>query len=46
VRLIICPLWINNECKSSAIGLIGLAVTTMPYGIIILAGMAWVWSKG
>jgi hypothetical protein len=29
-----------------AIGLIGLAVTTMPYGIIILAGMAWVWSKG
>jgi len=29
-----------------AVGLIGLAVTTMPYGLIILAGMAWVWSRG
>jgi len=29
-----------------AIGLLGLAFSTMPYGLIILAGMAWVWSRG
>lgn len=29
-----------------AVGLVGLAVTTMPYGLVILAGMAWVWSRG
>jgi hypothetical protein len=29
-----------------AIGLLGLAFSTMPYVIIILAGMAWVYSRG
>ncbi len=29
-----------------AVSLIGLALSTMPYGIIILAGMAWVYSRG
>lgn len=27
------------------IGLIGLAFVTMPYGIVILAGLAWIYSK-
>jgi hypothetical protein len=35
-----------NRGIAIAIGLIGLAITTMPYGLIILVGMAWVWSKG
>lgn len=30
---------------SIAIGLIGLAVFTMPYGLVILAGMVWVWRR-
>ncbi len=29
-----------------AIGLLGLAFSTMPYGIAILAGMAWIYSRG
>ncbi len=35
-------------CKyiAIAIGLLGLAFTTMPYGIAILAGMAWIYSRG
>lgn len=28
------------------IGLVGLAFFTMPYGIAILAGIYWVWSRG
>ena len=31
---------------SIAIGLIGLAVFTMPYGLIILAAMAWMYRRG
>lgn len=31
---------------SVVIGLLALAAVTMPYGIVILIGMAWVWSKG
>lgn len=31
---------------SIAIGLIGLAVFTMPFGIVILAGMAWMYRRG
>lgn len=31
---------------SIVIGLLALAIVTMPYGIAILIGMAWVWSKG
>lgn len=27
------------------IGLLGLAFSTMPYGIVILAGMAWLYSR-
>lgn len=29
-----------------AVGLLGLAFSTMPYGLAILAGMAWVYSRG
>lgn len=29
-----------------AVGLVGLAFSTMPYGIAILTGMAWVYSRG
>ena len=29
-----------------AVGLLGLAFSTMPYGIIILIFMAWVYSRG
>ena len=28
-----------------AVGLVGLAFSTMPYGIAILAGMAWAFSR-
>lgn len=31
---------------SIAIGLIGLAVFTMPFGIAILAGMVYLYSRG
>lgn len=31
---------------SIAIGLIGLAVFTLPYGLVILAGMAWMYRRG
>lgn len=31
---------------SVVIGLLGLAVFTMPWGLIILAGMAWVYTRG
>jgi hypothetical protein len=27
-------------------GLVGLAIFTMPYGLVILVGMAWVLRKG
>lgn len=27
-------------------GLIGLAIFTMPYGLVILAGLAWLYRKG
>lgn len=30
---------------SIAIGLIGLAVFTMPYGLVIIAGMVWMYRK-
>lgn len=29
-----------------AVGLLGLALSAIPYGLIILAGMAWVYSRG
>ena len=29
-----------------ALGLLWLAVVTMPYGIAILAGMAWLYTRG
>ena len=31
---------------SIAIWLIGLAVFTLPYGLVILAGMAWMYRRG
>lgn len=31
---------------SIALGLLTLAVVTMPWGLLILAGMAWVYSRG
>lgn len=31
---------------SIALGLFTLAIVTMPYGILILIAMAWLWSKG
>lgn len=31
---------------SIVVGLLGLAVFTMPWGLIILAGMAWVYTRG
>ena len=31
---------------STAIWLIGLAVFTLPYGLVILAGMAWMYRRG
>jgi hypothetical protein len=30
---------------SVVVGLVGLAFVTMPYGLVILAGLAWVYSK-
>jgi hypothetical protein len=30
---------------SVVVGLVGLAFVTMPYGLVILAGIAWVYSK-
>lgn len=27
------------------IGLLAVAVTTMPYGLVLLGGLWWVWSK-
>ena len=31
---------------SVAVGLVGLAIFTMPWGIIILAGLAYMYSRG
>lgn len=31
---------------SIALGLLVLAVSTMPYGLAILAGMIWLYSRG
>ena len=31
---------------SVAIGLVGLAIFTMPFGLVILVGLAWLYSKG
>lgn len=31
---------------SIVVGLLGLAVFTMPWGLVILAGMAWVYTRG
>lgn len=28
-----------------AVGLVGLAIFTMPWGIVILAGLAWMYHK-
>jgi hypothetical protein len=36
----------NWGALSVVVGLIGLAVYTMPWGIIILAGMYWVYTRG
>lgn len=30
---------------SVAVGLVGLAIFTMPYGLVILAGLAWMYFK-
>lgn len=27
------------------VGLVGLAIFIMPYGLVILAGLAWAWRK-
>ena len=34
--------WAN---ASVAVGLIVLALATMPYGLVILAGLVWVWRR-
>jgi len=31
---------------SIALGLFGLAIFAMPYGLVIIAGMVWMWRKG
>jgi len=36
----------NWSGLSIALALLGLALSTMPYGLVILAGMAWVYSRG
>lgn len=36
----------NLANVSVTIGLVTLAFVTMPYGLLILAGMAWIWRKG
>ena len=35
----------NLANVSVAIGLITLAVFTMPFGLVILVGLAWVWRR-
>jgi len=27
-------------------GMVGLAIFTMPYGLVIIAAMVWVWRRG
>lgn len=36
----------NWAGASIALGLLALAYFTLPWGLLILAGMAWAWSKG
>lgn len=31
---------------SIALGLLTLAIFTMPYGLVIIAAMVWVWKRG
>lgn len=31
---------------SIALGLLTLAIFTMPYGLVIIAAMVWVWRRG
>lgn len=35
----------NWAGASIVAGLVGLAIFTMPYGLVIVAGLAWVWHK-
>lgn len=30
----------------TVIGLLGLAFSTMPYGLVILAALVWLWRRG
>ena len=36
----------NWGALSVVIGLVGLAIYTMPYGLIILAGLAYLFTRG